>query len=217
MTTLSPLKVFVVDDHRMFREGVRYRLEQEPDIEVVGEASSAEEAMQLVGDADANIVILDIRLPNMSGIELARLVREQWPELKILMLSGYDFDQYVRALARLGVDGYLLKDAPQDALVQALRDIRDGGVVLPPNIASKVMRSYSSPVTGRDADVWELTLREIEVLELLSQGLRNSEISGRFNISVRTVEVHVRNVMSKLGAQSRTDAVRVATDRGLIR
>ena len=217
MTTLSPLKVFVVDDHRMFREGVRYRLEQEPDIEVVGEAASAEEAISLVEEADPNIVILDIRLPNMSGIELARIMREKWPDLKILMLSGYDFDQYVRALARLGVDGYLLKDAPQDALVQALHDIADGGVVLPPNIASKVMRGYSSPVTGRDADVWELTLREIEVVELLSQGLRNAEISERFNISVRTVEVHVRNVMSKLGAQSRTDAVRVATDRGLIR
>ena len=159
MTTLSPLKVFVVDDHRMFREGVRYRLEQEPDIEVVGEAASAEEAISLVEEADPNIVILDIRLPNMSGIELARIMREKWPDLKILMLSGYDFDQYVRALARLGVDGYLLKDAPQDALVQALHDIGDGGVVLPPNIASKVMRGYSSPVTGRDADVWELTLR----------------------------------------------------------
>ncbi len=212
-----PLRVFVVDDHQMFREGVRFRLEQEDDIEVVGEAASAMEALDLIEEREPTIMILDIRLPDLSGIELTRKIRARWPEMKILILSGYDFDQYVRALARLGVDGYLLKDSPQESLVAALRDIANGGVVLPPSIASKVMKGYSSSVTGRDTDVWELTIRELDVLELLFLGLRNAEIANRLSISIRTVEVHVRNVMSKLGAQSRTDAVRIALDKGYIK
>ena len=214
----KPLKVLIVDDHRMFREGIRTRLEQEPDIQVVAEAGSAQEAVALMEETAPSIMILDIRLPNMSGIELARLVRSQWPDLKILVLSGYDFDQYVKAAARVGIQGYLLKDAPQDALVQALRDIAAGGAVLPPNIASKVMRGYtfsSSAVTGRRAS--ELTVRETEILELLYQGLRNSEIAERLSISPRTVEAHVGNIISKLGAQSRTEAVRIAVERNLIR
>jgi DNA-binding NarL/FixJ family response regulator len=214
---MSSLKVLLVDDHRMFREGVRIRLEQEPDIQVVGEAASAEEAMALMGQIEPNVVILDIKLPRTSGIELTRQLRTHRPELKILVLSGYDFEQYVRALARLGIDGYLLKDAPQEALVQALRDIAEGGVVLPPSIASKVMRGYiASPGNGRESDLWELTVRELEILELLSEGLRNAEIARQTSISIRTVEVHVRNIISKLGAKSRTDAVRIALEKGLI-
>ena len=214
----KPLKVLIVDDHRMFREGIRTRLEQEPDIQVVGEAGSAQEAIALMEETDPSIMILDIRLPSMSGIELARLVRSRWPDLKILVLSGYDFDQYVKAAARVGIDGYLLKDAPQDSLVQALRDIATGGAFLPPNIASKVMRGYSaSSGTLRDRRVMELTVRETEILELLYQGLRNSEIAERLSISPRTVEAHVGNIISKLGAQSRTEAVRIAVEKNLIR
>jgi DNA-binding NarL/FixJ family response regulator len=213
----STLKIVLVDDHQMFREGVKFRLDQERDFQVIGEAGSAAEAISLIEQTLPDIVVLDIRLPDKSGIELARVLRDRWSDLKILMLTGYDFDQYVRALARLGIDGYVLKDSPQEALVQAIRDIGAGGVVLPPNIASKVMRGYTNHVTGRDTDVWELTLRELDVLELLFEGLKNAEIASKLSISIRTVEVHVRNLMSKLGAQSRTDAVRIALDRGLIK
>ena len=211
------LKVLLVDDHQMFREGIRNRLDLEVDIEVVGEAASAEEALSQM-DKNPAIVVLDIRLPKVSGIELTRILRDEWPDVKILVLSGYGFDQYVRALARLGVDGYLLKDAPQETLVDALRDIAAGGVVLPPEIASKVMRSYASTSAGSgDRDVLELTLRELEILEHIYQGLRNAEIADRLSISPRTVEAHVGSIISKLGAQSRTDAARLAVERGLIR
>jgi DNA-binding NarL/FixJ family response regulator len=213
-----PLRVLIVDDHQMFREGIRRRLEQEPDINVVGEAASAEEALAKVAQTDPAIVLLDIRLPRISGIELARRLRQEWPDLRILVLTGYDFDQYVRALAQVGVAGYLLKTAPQDALVQAIREVASGGGVLPPPIASKLLRHYSASSTQVQSGIaGELTLREIEVLELLHQGMRNAEIAKRLSISPRTVEAHVCSIISKMGARSRTEAIHVATEKGLIK
>ena len=143
MTIDVPIKVLIVDDQRMFREGIRSRLETEPDMRVVGEAGSLEETITLIAENHPDIVTLDIRLPDASGIEIAKRIRKSWPGLKILMLTGYDFDQYVRASARAGIDGYLLKDAPQEDLISALREIAAGGAVLPPHIASKVMKTYS--------------------------------------------------------------------------
>lgn len=213
----SSIKVLIVDDHQMFREGVRKRLEQEDNICVVGEAGTAEEAMSQVEQTKPNIVILDIRMPGLSGIEIARRMRRQWPDLKILMLSSYDFDQYVSAAARIGIQGYLVKDAPQDELVKAIRIVAAGGAALPPRIASKVMRSYStSPPHLPDGLLGELTVRELDVLELMYQGHRNIDIAGHLSISPRTVEAHISNIISKLGAQSRTEAVHIAFEKGFI-
>lgn len=214
----AAIRVLIVDDQRMFREGIRSRIEYEDDIEVVGEAGSAEETLTQIQETRPDIVTLDIRLPDVSGIEVAKQIRRDWPDLKILVLTGYDFDQYVRASARVGIDGYLLKDAPQEDLIQALREVAAGGAVLPPNIASKVMKTYSEmPGKGRERQGEELTMREIEVLELLFQGLRNIEIGEHLSISGRTVEAHVRSIIGKLGAQSRTGAVRIAVEMNLIK
>ncbi|HKQ96307.1 MAG TPA: response regulator transcription factor [Candidatus Polarisedimenticolia bacterium] len=212
-----PIKILIVDDHRMFREGIRARLARHPRFRVVGEASTADEALAIMKKESPAIVVLDIRMPKVSGIELARRLRTDWPEVKILVLSGYDFDQYVRALARIGIHGYLLKDSPQEELVKALDQIASGGVILPPVIASKVMRSYSTP--DRDAALrrWDLTVREIEILECLHEGMRNADIATHFEISTRTVETHVSSIIGKLDARSRTEAVRKALESGLIR
>lgn len=212
-----PIRVLIVDDHRMFREGIRLRLARHGRFKVVGEAANYDEAIKIMQQAAPSIVILDIRMPGFTGIELARYLRREWPDVKILVLSGYDFDQYVRALARIGIHGYLLKDAGQEALIEALDEIARGGVVLPPRIASKVMRSYASDSVneGRKAR-WDLTVREIEVLECLHEGLRNADIASRLDISTRTVEAHVSSIISKLGARSRTDAVRKGMQGGLI-
>jgi DNA-binding NarL/FixJ family response regulator len=213
----TPLQVLIVDDHQMFREGVRNRLEQEPDIQVVGEASSAQEAFALVEQTNPFVVTLDIRLPDASGIKVARLLRQQHPELRILILSAYDFDQCVEAAIRLGVDGYLLKGSSQEKLVQALREIATGGVVLPPSIAAKLMRTYSTPRTVfRKRLPDELTVRELEVVELMAHRLKNREIAQQLSISVRTIEDHVNNIMAKLGAQSRMEAVQIAIEESLI-
>lgn len=213
----SPIRILIVDDHRMFREGIRIRLSRHTRFKVVGEAACADEAIKIMQQAAPSIVILDIRMRGPSGIDLARRLRREWPDVKILVLSGYDFDQYVRALARIGIHGYLLKDSPQEALVEALDEIARGGVVLPPRIASKVMRSYASDsrTEGRNPR-WDLTVREIEILESLHEGLRNADIASRLGISTRTVETHVSSIISKLGAGSRTDAVRMAIQGGLI-
>jgi len=213
-----PIKILIVDDHRMFREGIRSRLARYSRFKVMGEAASAEEAIKIMQQAVPSIVILDIRMQGPSGIDLARRLRREWPDVKILVLSGYDFDQYVRALARIGIHGYLLKDSPQEALIEALDEIARGGVVLPPRIASTIMRSYASDTETEDRHPrWDLTIREIEVLECLHEGLRNADIASRLAISPRTVETHVSSIISKLGARSRTEAVRKAVQGSLIR
>jgi len=213
-----PIKVLIVDDHRMFREGIRSRLARHSRFKIIGEAASAEEAIELMQQAAPSIVILDIRMQGPSGIDLARRLRREWPEVKILVLSGYDFDQYVRALARIGIHGYLLKDGAQEALVEALDEIARGGVVLPPRIASKIMRSYASDTVHEPLNPrWDLTVREIEVLEYLHEGLRNADIASRLDISPRTVETHVSSIIAKLGARTRTEAVRKAVQGSLIR
>ena len=211
------ISVVIVDDHQMFREGIRSRIEGESDMTVVGEAGTAEAAFELVEQTKPTVLILDIRLPNMSGLEAARLLRSRHPSLSILLLTGYDFDQYVRAAARAGLQGYLLKDSPQEALISAIREIAGGGTVLSPTVASAVIQNLATMSGGRQRQTWELTVREIEILEILYQGLRNAEIAERLAISPRTVEAHVGNIISKLGAQSRTEAVRIAVSKNLIK
>ncbi len=214
----APIKVLIVDDHRMFREGIRKQLSRHPRFKVIGEASGAEEAIAIMQETVPSIVILDIRMQGPSGIDLARRLRDDWPDVKILVLSGYDFDQYVRALARIGIHGYLLKDSPQEALIEALDEIVAGGVVLPPRIASKIMRGYASDTVSEVVHPrYGLTVREFQVLECMHEGLRNNDIAARLSISTRTVETHVSSIISKLGARTRTEAVRRAVEDSLIR
>ena len=216
--TGEPTTVLLVDDHRMFREGVRARLDQEPRFRVVGEASTAQEALEVMRRESPAIVVLDIRLQETSGIELARQLRSEWPDVKILVLSGYDFEQYVRSLARIGIQGYLLKDEGQAGLVRALDEIARGGAALEPRIASTVMRTYASTSKERPVEhLWSLTTREIEILEYVREGFRNQDIGARLGISLRTVESHVSRIIAKLGAGSRTDAVRIALMRGVMK
>lgn len=214
----QPITVAIVDDHQMFREGIRSRIERENDMTVVGEAGTAEEAFDLVEQTKPMVLILDIRLPNMSGLEAARLLRNRHPGLSILLLTGYDFDQYVRAAARARIQGYLLKDSPQEELVEAVREVARGGTVLSPDVASKVIENLAEVSdSARPKRISELTVREIEILEMLYQGMRNAAIGDRLEISTRTVEAHVGNVISKLGAQNRTEAVQIVLENRIIR
>jgi DNA-binding NarL/FixJ family response regulator len=211
----------LVDDHAMVRQGIRDRLSKESDITVVGEADSRDTGIALVEELRPDLVVLDIRLRQDSGIEVAKRLRADYPAIKILILSAYDYDQYVRALARIGVDGYITKENSQEELVQAIRDIVAGGAVLTPKVASKVMRAMaegqaSMPPQSGSLPMDELTLREIEVLELIREGMRNQGIAEHLSISPRTVESHVARIMAKLGATSRTEAIRTATDAGLL-
>ena len=211
------LTVLLVDDHRMFREAVRRRLEQEHGIVVVGEASTGQEALALCRRLSPRVVILDIRLPDISGVEVAKQLKQELPELKILILTGYDYEQYVKALVRIGVNGYVLKGDSLDRLVEAVGDVASGGTVLSPKVASKVMTQITGAQGQGGTPYSELTIREIEVVELLHEGLLNKEIGDRLGLATRTVESHVSSILDKLGAKTRGEVVTIAVEVGLLR
>ena len=207
--------LLVVDDEQLIRWSLKEGL-SEAGFDVRVAADGAEARSLFNGHVAA--AILDIRLPNMSGLEAARLLRKKHPGLSILLLTGYDFDQYVRAAARARIQGYLLKDSPQEALIDAVREIARGGTVLSPHVASKVIQNLAeSSGSGRaKRTTSELTVRELEILEMMHQGMRNAAIGDRLSISTRTVEAHVGNVIAKLGAHTRTEAVQIALRRRVI-
>jgi DNA-binding NarL/FixJ family response regulator len=192
------IRVLLVDGHQMFREGVCSCLANAPDICVVGQAGTASEAVALIASTNPTVVVFDVRLPDAAGVDFARHMRSEWPTIKLVTLTGYDYTEYVRAMLRAGLDGYILKSASHSSLVEALRDIVAGGLVLPPQIAAKAVRGSSSTLAvdmTREPDT--LTMRELEVMELMHQGFRNGEIGERLTISSRTVEAHVSNIVAK--------------------
>ena len=210
-----PIQVLLVEDHAFVQEGTRRLLEREPDMCVVGEAGDGAVAVAMVSELDPSLVLMDIAMPEMDGIEATRRIRALKPDLPILILSAYDDDEYVFALVEAGAAGYLLKDIRGDQLVDAIRAVSRGESVLAPTIARKVMRRLG----GRRDDGPQpesLSDREIEVLRLAAAGDGNEAIALRLGVSPRTVQAHLSNVFSKLGVGSRTQAVIVALRRGLL-
>ena len=203
------ITVVLVDDHELYRRGIRSLLDTDPEIAVVGEAADCTEASRVIGEYQPNVAILDVRLPDGTGMDLARVVKELSPPTKAMALSAYEEDGYVLALARLGVYAYLLKTASAVELLAAVRHVAPGGLMFPAAVAGKIMSLLTgTPVTAAPHVTAGLTGREAE-------GLRNREIADRMGISVRTVESHVDRLLLKLGAKSRTQAVRWAVERGL--
>jgi two-component system, NarL family, response regulator LiaR len=212
----APLtRVVIADDHPMFRAGVRERLEQ-PDtgIEVVGEGCDGDEAYELASQLRPDIVLLDIAMPRVNGIEAARRIKAEWPEIGILILTLYDDEQYVYALIDAGAAGYLLKTADGSEIVDAVHRIRQGEAVLSPAVTQKVLRrlTRSEPPAERSAPS-PLSEREREVLRLAAGGASNKVIARDLEVSVRTVHAHMRNIFVKLGVASRTEAVMLAVRR----
>ena len=216
-TASKRIRVVLVDDHAVMREGTRALMEKEEDIEVVGEAASANGGLDAVLTHQPDVLVLDIRLKDGSGVDLAKAVRQQAPDTRILVLTAYDNDQYVRALVRIGVNGYLLKDAPAAEVNAAIRTVFQGGTVLAPDIATKVVKTLSRALGGRPTEGDKLSDREIEVLGLLLSGARNSDIAEQLGVNVKTAESHVTSILTKLGVQTRMQAVLKAIQEGLIK
>lgn len=210
----AELRVLLADDHAVVREGTRRILQEQNDITVIGEVGDGESAVAETVRLRPDVAILDIRLPVVNGIEAARRIRECRPDTAVLILSAYDDDDYVFSLMDAGAIGYLLKTAPTEDLVAAVRAVARGEPFLDPAIARKVARLWGRrPQTGEDA----ITPRELEVLRLVARGFHNKEIAMVLGVSIRTVEGHLNTIFVKLGVESRTEAVVRAVAAGLLR
>lgn len=217
------IRVIIAEDHAVVREGTRQLLERETDLEVVGEAGDGAQAVALVTRLHPDVAIMDISMPVMTGIEATKQIKAIHPDTAVLILSAYDDDPYVFALLAAGAAGYLLKDVPFAEVVRAVRLVHAGEPVLHPAIARKVLARFAVPADAGEKphtahrDGQALTDREQEVLQLAACGLSNAEISGRLYLSIRTVQVHLTHIFTKLGVGSRTEAVIAGLRSGLLK
>jgi len=203
------ISILIADDHPMVRTGTHSLLEMEKDFEVVGEASDGEEAVELAGKFKPDVVIMDIVMPKLNGIEATKLIRQASPSTAVLILTAYSDIYYILGLLEAGACGYLLKDASGEELIGAIRAVRSGESVLDPVVTRKLLERVNEQPhnTGNVQTSVQLTQREIEILRLASQGLSNKDIANQLFLSLRTVKAHLTNIFSKMGCGSRTDAI----------
>ncbi|HEY3547420.1 MAG TPA: response regulator transcription factor [Propionicimonas sp.] len=206
------IRVLVVDDHALHRDGARSILAQHDDLEVVADADSGEMALTLVDRLVPDVVLMDIRLPGISGIEAARRIRTAHPDVRVLMVSAYDDDEYVRGALEAGASGHLSKTAPGQELVEAIRSVAAGHTVVRPDVLVRLLATAADAPSGPG-----LTEREREVLDCLGRGMANHQIAAALHISPRTVERHCAALYAKLAVHSRTEAVVTAFAAGLLR
>lgn len=215
---MKRVRVVLADDHALVRQGIRRFLEETGEIDVVGEAEDGARALELVAEYGPDLAILDIRMPKLSGVDLARRIRAEHPQVKLLVLTAYDEDPYVFALLKAGVDGYILKTADSTQLIQAVRQIMAGEPALDPGVTRRLMERVASGRVSISGDevVERPTDRELEVLRLAAKGLTNRAIGQELAVSDRTVQGHLARVYSKLQVSTRTEAVLKALQEGWI-
>ena len=216
------IRLLLADDHAVVRTGTRELLERKSDFHIVGEAADGEEAVHLAQELKPDVVVMDVRMPKMSGVEATRRIKSECPEVKVLILTAHDDDEYVFALLQAGANGYLMKTAEFDELVKAIRTVAAGQSTLAPTIAGKVVAQFTSgkslpeAMTKSPEQYEGLTERELGILKLVGQGLSNKQIGKELFISDRTVQAHLSNIFSKLAVSSRTEAVMYAVRKGWI-
>jgi DNA-binding NarL/FixJ family response regulator len=204
----KPIKVLIIDDHPVVRLGLRTMLESEEHILVTGSAGSAKEGMQEVQKAQPDVVLMDLRMPEIEGVEAIGELRRVAENIRILVLTNYDEDDYIFRALKAGAMGYLLKNSPQEEIIHAVEMVHQNQSCIPPNIAKRLTEAIARE---------ELSHRELEVLKLAADGLTNKAIADRLFISAKTARNHITSCLLKLGARDRTEAVTIAVRRGLIR
>ncbi|MBA7633461.1 Oxygen regulatory protein NreC [subsurface metagenome] len=211
------IRVLLVDDHTVVRKGIRALLEQEKDIEVVGEAEDGLKGVQACIEYAPDVVILDMALPLLSGVEVARKIREKLPETRILILSMYDDEEYIMDSFKVGVSGYILKDVVVSDLVAALRSVYRGSTFLSPSVSEKLRRQLQEgpPRSSRYGPA-KLTARERQILKLIADGYTSRQISEILKISFKTVQTHRAHIMEKLGVHSTAELTRYAVTKGIV-
>ena len=208
------VRVLIADDHPLFREGMRGRLDRMGDIEVVGEASGGDEAVRLSRELEPHVVLMDIKMPGLNGIEATREILRRNPRVGVLMLTMFEDDDSVFAAMRAGARGYLLKDSGGEEVVHAIRAVTSGEAVFGPGVAERIIGYFSVPRSAQRAFP-ELTEREEEILALVARGKSNQEIAAQLFVSVKTVRNHVSNILLKLQVADRAQAVIRARDAGI--
>jgi DNA-binding NarL/FixJ family response regulator len=220
----EPIRVLIADDHALFRRGLEMVLDEEDDIDLVGQASDGKEAITAAGESLPDIVLMDIRMPKISGIEACRAIKEVAPSAKIVMLTISDEEEDLFEAIRAGASGYLLKDIPLDEVAEAVRSVHGGQSLINPSMAGKLLSEFAT-LAKRDSEEEErvqhvaapkLTDREMEVLKLVARGMNNRDIAKELFISENTVKNHVRNILEKLQIHSRMEAVMIAVRQKLI-
>ncbi len=217
---MSSIRVLIADDHAIVRDGVRALLALSDDITVVGEAANGQEAIDLARRLAPDVILMDIAMPGLGGLEATVQIRKENPQAKILVLTQYEDREYIRRFLKAGVSGYVLKKAAGSELTTAIRAVSRGGLVLDPEVAREAMRDQSEPAArgGRGADPYEsLTDREKQVLKLVAEGHSNKEVAETLDISVKTAMSHREHIMQKLDLHSRTDLIKFAIAQGVIR
>lgn len=214
-----PIRVLIADDQALVRSGFRLVVETRPDLEVVGEAEDGEQAVRLTLELEPDVVLMDVRMPGLDGIEATRRIVAAGAPARILVLTTFDLDEYVYAAVRAGASGFLLKDVRPGDLVDAIRLVAGGNALLGPTVTRRLLERFADErESGAAADaVAGLTGREREILRLLASGLSNAEIAERLVLGETTVKTHVSSILRKLGVRDRVQAVIVAYDAGLVR
>ena len=213
------IQVLIADDHIFYREGVRALLSNSPEVKFVGEASNGEEAVARAGELKPDVILMDIKMPGMNGIDATRRIHETIPEIGVLVITMFDDDDSVFAAMRAGARGYLLKDADKDELIRAIVSVNRGEAIFSPAIAQRMIQYFSTTPVNKSkketsAEFAELTDRELEILDLIAQGHNNSTIANKLSLSIKTVQNYVSSILTKLQVADRVQAIVRARDAG---
>jgi DNA-binding NarL/FixJ family response regulator len=213
---MEPLTVVIADDHQFFRDGVRALLDAQPDMTCVGEAATGDEAVRVSAEMQPDVVLMDVQMPGVSGVEATRQIVGRSPQIRVLVVTMFEDDQVVFAAMRAGACGYLLKGARHEDMVRAIRAVGSGDAIFSPTIAAKLVDYFATLQPRRPTPVFpELSDRERDILALLAQGYKNADVAERLVLSPKTVRNYVSNIISKLQVVDRAQAIIRARDGGL--